>query len=142
MLGPEAMPVPVDDQRLRAEKGGASHMAVLFHGSSLDLSWLATTFHSMERRRELELALWRSACRHIDIAESLPDLTEAIRTAVPIDSMWIFAVDGLRVTLVAGNPVGPRARRYTVAGEDAQRAARFAAKGGVSLVNPAHTAPR
>lgn len=112
-------------------------MAVLFQGLCLDLSWAATTFHGMERRRELELALWRSACRHIDIAESLPDLTEAIRTAVPIDRMWIFAVDGSHVTLVAGNPVGPTARRYAVAGEDAQRAARFAAKGGVSLVNPA-----
>jgi transcriptional regulator with GAF, ATPase, and Fis domain len=91
----------------------------------------------MEQRRELELALWREACRHIDIAESLPDLIGAIRTGVPIESMWVFAIDGPRALLVAGVPAGPRDRRFSVAGEEARRATRFAAKGGVSPVNPA-----
>lgn len=91
----------------------------------------------MDQRRELELALWREACRHIDIAESLPDLIGAIRTGVPIESMWVFGVDGSRVLLVAGRPIGSRDQRFTVSGEDAGRAARFAAKGGISVVNPA-----
>ncbi|MBX3374243.1 MAG: sigma 54-interacting transcriptional regulator [Phycisphaeraceae bacterium] len=91
----------------------------------------------MENRRELELALWREACRHIDIAGSLPDLFEAIRTAVPVESMWIFAVDGPRVVLVAEAPAGPSTRRFSVSGEAARQASRFARRGGLSLVNPA-----
>lgn len=91
----------------------------------------------MDQRRELELALWREACRHIDIAESLPDLIGAIRTGVPIESMWVFAIEGSRVVLLASSPIGPRDPRFSIGGDDAGRAARFAAKGGVSLVNPA-----
>lgn len=98
---------------------------------------ITAIFNGMDQRRELELALWREACRHIDIAESLPDLIGAIRTGVPVDSMWVFSIDGTRVVLVAGRAVGPRDPRFSVSGEDAGRAARFAAKGGVSLVNPA-----
>ncbi len=92
----------------------------------------------MDQRRELELALWREACRHTDIAESLPDLVRAIQTSIPIESMWIFAVDASRVLLVAQFPSAPVSRVFSVAGDEAYRATRFAAKGGLSLVNPAH----
>lgn len=91
----------------------------------------------MEQRRELELALWREACRHIDIADSVPDLLGAIRAAIPVESMWIFAIDGTRVVLVAGRPGDPRAGRFSVSGEDAARCIRFARKGGLAVVSSA-----
>lgn len=91
----------------------------------------------MERRRELELALWREACRHIDIAESLSDLAGAIRTAIPISSMWIFAADPPRLVLVADLSSGSRPIRSEISDDDAERAIRFASKGGLTVLNPA-----
>jgi len=89
----------------------------------------------MDQRRELELALWREACRHIDIAESLSDLIGAIRMAVAIESMWIFAVDRPGMVLVAGVCSERSGRRFTLSGEESDRAIRFARKGGLALVD-------
>ncbi|MCW5757916.1 MAG: sigma-54-dependent Fis family transcriptional regulator [Phycisphaeraceae bacterium] len=98
----------------------------------------------MRKRHVFELALWRAACRHIDLAGSIDDLFEAIRTAVAIEGMWIFTIQGSHVTLVAraharipaAGADGPGEQRYSIAGSEARRAERFAARGGVSPVQP------
>lgn len=91
----------------------------------------------MERQRELELALWREACRHIDIADSFPDLVRAIGAVIPLASMHLFVVEPPGVSLVASEPAASRSQRFSVTGEEAQQAIRFAAKGGLALFNPA-----
>lgn len=98
---------------------------------------MVAIFNGMERRQELELALWREACRHIDIAQSLPDLLGAIRTAVPVESMWIYAIEGPRLALVAGATHKEATGRFLVTGHDAERCIQFARKGGIALVSSA-----
>jgi hydrogenase-4 transcriptional activator len=91
----------------------------------------------MTKRSELELALWREACRHIDIARAFPDIATAIGKALPLEAMWVFLAEGSRLSLIAGGLGGPATRAFSVDGELARRARRFAAKGGLCVVDPA-----
>lgn len=46
--------------------------------------------------RDLQLALWREACRHADAAQSLPALAASICGQVPIEAMWLYGLEGTR----------------------------------------------
>ncbi|KAA0216779.1 MAG: sigma-54-dependent Fis family transcriptional regulator [Leptolyngbya sp. PLA3] len=94
----------------------------------------------MERLKEMQLALWREACRHIDLAESIADLAAVIRPFVGIDSMWIFSLHQARCVLVglAGSASG-MSGRVICEGEEAQSIARFIDRGGLCLFNPLRT---
>lgn len=91
----------------------------------------------MERLKEMQLALWREACRHIDLAESIADLSAVIRPFVCIDAMWIFAIHQSRCVLVglAGSAHGASGQVVCEA-EDAQSIERFIDRGGLCLFNP------
>jgi hypothetical protein len=52
----------------------------------------------------LQLALWRAACRHIDIADGVAELAAAVRAAVPVGPMRLFAIDAGRCVLAASDP--------------------------------------
>lgn len=91
----------------------------------------------MERLKEMQLGLWREACRHIDLAESIADLCAVIHPFVRIEAMWIFAMHQSRCTLVglAGSARGVSGR-VICQGEDAQSIGRFVDRGGLCLFNP------
>lgn len=93
----------------------------------------------MDRVRELQLGLWREACRHIDLASSISDLVAVIRSFVPIESMWVFSVASDRTSLVATHPADA-ARPFSIVGEHGMSLVRFARKGGVCLFHPARPA--
>lgn len=100
----------------------------------------------MNKLHALELGLWRAACRHVDLAESIDDLFGAIRAAVAVEGMWIFTIRGRCVTLVARSHAqfpaagadGPGDQRYSIAGAEARRVERFAAGGGLIPVRLHH----
>lgn len=83
----------------------------------------------------LQLDLWRAACRHIDLAESLPDIAAAMRRALPIARVRVFQLHDARCSLVASDP--PDAQAFTVTGEAAARIARFVRRGGLTTLNTA-----
>ncbi len=89
----------------------------------------------MKSVRDLQLLLWRESCRHIDIAESIGDLAAVMNQFVALRTMSIFALDGDRVVLVASTESVGASLRFSVDGEDAAAVRRFAAKGGLCLVN-------
>lgn len=91
----------------------------------------------MERLKEMQLALWREACRHIDLAESIADLSAVIEPFVRIDAMWVFGMYQSRCVLVglAGSARG-ESGRIMCEGEDAQSIGRFIDRGGLCLFNP------
>lgn len=85
----------------------------------------------------MQLALWREACRHIDLSDSISDLHAVIRPFVRIEAMWIFALHQSRCVLVgvAGSAQGASGR-VICDGEGAQSLRRFTARGGLCLFNP------
>ena len=84
----------------------------------------------------MQLALWREACRHIDVAESVADLAGAVGAFVPIDAMWVFALREGRCALVAAwGGERPTRARFSVEGAGADSVERFVRKGGVALLN-------
>lgn len=88
----------------------------------------------MEHLKELQLSLWREACRHIDLAESIPKLAGVIGARVPIDDMRVFALEKDRCTLVASlGGVEPGA---SVEGESVGPIARFVERGGLCELDP------
>ncbi len=93
----------------------------------------------MDRVRDLQLRLWREACRHIDLALSISDLVAVIRPFVHVESMWVFSVASDRASLVAAHP-GVAARPFSIVGEPAVSLMKFAAKGGLCLFHPSRAA--
>jgi len=91
----------------------------------------------MERLRELQLALWREACRHIDVADSIADLVAAIDPFVPIEAMWLFSCSPGACALAASWSAEPAERaRFSLSGADAASVSRFVRKGGLALLSP------
>ncbi|MBX3352480.1 MAG: sigma-54-dependent Fis family transcriptional regulator [Phycisphaeraceae bacterium] len=82
----------------------------------------------------LQLSLWREACRHIDVVDSIADLAGAIAAAVPLDAMWVFTLSGGRCALAASWGVKPV--RVSVDRDDALSLERFARRGGIATFNP------
>ncbi|TVQ59704.1 MAG: sigma-54-dependent Fis family transcriptional regulator [Phycisphaerales bacterium] len=92
----------------------------------------------MDRLRDMQLSLWREACRHIDVADSISDLAGAVGAFIPLEAMWVFALGEGRCSLVASWGAGPAAHhRFSIDGEDAASVERFVRKGGISLLNAA-----
>jgi transcriptional regulator with GAF, ATPase, and Fis domain len=89
----------------------------------------------MKSLAALQLSLWREACRHIDVADSVADLADAINAALPIDAMWIFTLAGGRCALSASWGAG--ATRPFVEQREAASIERFARRGGLVPFNPA-----
>lgn len=92
---------------------------------------------AMERLKEMQLALWREACRHIDLAESIEDLAAVIRPFIRIDAMWIFALHQSRCVLVGltGAAKGTPGR-VVCETDDAGPIQRFVERGGLCVLNP------
>ena len=82
----------------------------------------------------LQLSLWREACRHIDVVDSIADLAGAIAAAVPLDAMWVFTLSGARCALAASWGVKPV--RVSVDRDDALSLERFARRGGIATFKP------
>ena len=89
----------------------------------------------MSSLASLQLALWREACRHIDVADSVADIARAINVALPIKAMWIFTLSGGRCTLAASWGAG--ATTPFVEQREAASIERFARRGGIIPFNPA-----
>ena len=92
----------------------------------------------MNREKELQLALWREACRHIDIAESAGDLLRTVSRFVPVDGIWIFGHDGKACEFLAaaGRAVAPNNVSFSLSREESQGVARWMNRGGLALLNP------
>lgn len=88
----------------------------------------------MDRLLNLRLALWREACRHIDVADSIADLAGAINAAAPLDAMWIFSLAGGRCTLAASWGNAPKLP--FVEQRDAESIERFIRRGGLAIFHP------
>jgi transcriptional regulator with GAF, ATPase, and Fis domain len=50
----------------------------------------------MERFMPLLLEVWREACRHIEIEQSLGRCTEALARRLPLDAIWMRRIDASR----------------------------------------------
>jgi hypothetical protein len=61
----------------------------------------------MERFREVLLAVWREACQHIEINESISGIAELLAAHVPLDFMTVERI----ATLPPGWPPAANARR-------------------------------
>jgi transcriptional regulator with GAF, ATPase, and Fis domain len=81
----------------------------------------------------LQLALWRAACRHIDIADGVAELAAAVRASVPVGPMRLFAIDAGRCVLAASDP--PATTPLDLPTGDTEPIARFAARGGLIRFN-------
>lgn len=81
----------------------------------------------------LQLALWRAACRHIDIADGVAELAAAVRASVPVGPMRLFAIDAGRCVLAASDP--PATAPFALTTRDTEPIARFAARGGLVRFN-------
>ena len=89
----------------------------------------------MDRAQKLQLALWREACRHIDLAESIADLAAAIHPFVPLDALWVFALNAdAGCSLAASTAHQPE--RFTLDPADAKPLERFAAAGELTELDP------
>lgn len=93
----------------------------------------------MDARRELQLALWRAACRHIDLGEGLAELAGAVRQAFPYAAMRIFTLGAGRCVLAASDPPGDL--RFSLGPEDTKPIARFAAHGGLAVLDTSRREP-
>jgi hydrogenase-4 transcriptional activator len=76
----------------------------------------STVRRAKERAREvqeveIELAVWREACRHLDIEESLSRIEPVLSRALPVRAMAVRRLDRSRPRLetvaVAGDPLEP-----------------------------------
>lgn len=85
----------------------------------------------MRRLQDYELGLWRAACRHIDIAESVSDLLRVVAAAAPVDRLWIFGLAGQRCELLADTD-----DRTPFAIDAAADIIRWAERGGLTILNP------
>ncbi len=88
----------------------------------------------MQRAEKLRLALWREACRHIDLGESISDLAAAIRPFVPLADLWVFSLDPDACTLVAST--SEAGERFAVRGTASVPIARFAVSGALVELDP------
>ncbi len=93
----------------------------------------------MDTRRELQLALWRAACRHIDLSEGLAELAGAVRQAVPYAAMRIFTLGAGRCVLAASDP--PSDPRLSLSSDETRPIARFAARGGLAVLDTRRPEP-
>ena len=88
----------------------------------------------MENIKELQLSLWREACQHIDLADSIPNLAAVIAAHVQIDDMRVFALERDRCLLVASlHGAQPGA---FVEGVELGPIARFAQRAGLTPLDP------
>src|SRR5690606_38551729 len=108
--------------------------SVTYHGLIRDMSRMVAILRVMKTLLQLQLSLWRSACRHVHIADAIDGLHEAIANAAPVRNTWILSISGGRCTLEASCPHD--GREFSVVGAETERLARFAAKGGLSTLDP------
>jgi hypothetical protein len=63
----------------------------------------------MERFREVLLAVWREACQHIEISESISGIAELLAAHLPLDFMTVERIvpDHRLIATVAAAPHQP-----------------------------------
>ncbi|HZW09363.1 MAG TPA: sigma-54 dependent transcriptional regulator [Phycisphaerales bacterium] len=90
----------------------------------------------MQRLRDLQLALWREASRHIDLARSISDLHAVLAAALPVERTTIFALETGRCHAIGAAPE-PAHAGAAIDGEAADHVARWVRQGGISPLSPA-----
>lgn len=85
--------------------------------------------------RDLELSLWRAACRHADAALSLPALAASIDGHVPLEGMWLYTLEGSRCVRAghwsrARAEAGPR----QIEAQEIPRVERFARSASIEVL--------
>ena len=74
----------------------ASEDAVIYNGLDRDISSESILFNgymSMPVHQSLQLALWQSVCRHLDIAESTESTAVLLTEHTPLAGLRILTVD-------------------------------------------------
>ncbi|MBX3363128.1 MAG: sigma-54-dependent Fis family transcriptional regulator [Phycisphaeraceae bacterium] len=91
----------------------------------------------MDRTQRLQLSLWRDACRHIDLGDSLSDLHATIDRSIGLERMWIFALEEGRCDLVATTGTDQPAPKHLKLKEDElDGLTRWIRRGGISPLHP------
>ena len=76
--------------------GVASDKAVIYNGVDRDISSDAVVFNgdiSMPAHQSLQLALWQSVCRHLDMAESTESTAVLLAGQMPLATLAIISLD-------------------------------------------------